>query len=263
MARIRTIKPGFWGHSKTARVSRDARLLFLGLLNEADDEGRLLASAKTINGNVFPNDDDVSVHDVDLWMKELASVGFVQLYEVEGVKYCLVRGFGTHQKISHASESRLPAPPADDGEDFAQVSGEDREDFAPEVEVDLGSGTGSGTRNAPAEPLVLVAPEDPLCGFDAFWLIYPKRNGKKVGRSACEAKWRTMSEEDRRLAYVGAFNYAKAVADGLTIAKDPERFLKAKVWNDYLDGPGHADVRTTSKPSTLGVIAALAEREGL
>jgi hypothetical protein len=57
MARIRTIKPSFWGSRPVARLSRDARLLAIGLISFADDDGRFLASTATINGYVFPNDD--------------------------------------------------------------------------------------------------------------------------------------------------------------------------------------------------------------
>lgn len=66
MARIRTIKPEFWQHPKVMRVSRDARLLFLGLLNEVDDEGRMRWSAKRVAGVVFPGDEDVPVNQPHL-----------------------------------------------------------------------------------------------------------------------------------------------------------------------------------------------------
>ncbi|KKK60207.1 hypothetical protein LCGC14_3026700, partial [marine sediment metagenome] len=39
MARIRTVKPDFWTSEDVAAVSRNARLLFIGLLNFADDVG--------------------------------------------------------------------------------------------------------------------------------------------------------------------------------------------------------------------------------
>ncbi len=57
MARIRSIKPSFWGSQEAANMSRDARLLTLGLVSHADDDGRFLGSIASINGAVFPNDD--------------------------------------------------------------------------------------------------------------------------------------------------------------------------------------------------------------
>ena len=40
MARSRVIKPEFWSDEKLARVSREARLLYIGLWSTCDDAGR-------------------------------------------------------------------------------------------------------------------------------------------------------------------------------------------------------------------------------
>lgn len=112
MARIRTIKPEYWGHPKTMRVSRDARLLFLGLLNESDDAGRQLGSAKRIAGAIFPHDADVDADVVARWLAELDGVGLIHQYCVDGVAYLCIPGFATHQKVSHPTPSRLPGPTA-------------------------------------------------------------------------------------------------------------------------------------------------------
>lgn len=39
MARIRTIKPEFWTAEQVMELSRDARLLFIGMWNFCDDAG--------------------------------------------------------------------------------------------------------------------------------------------------------------------------------------------------------------------------------
>lgn len=141
MARIRTIKPEFWGDPKTARVSRDARLLFLGLLNESDDEGRQLGTTKRIAGVVFPNDDDVTESMVDCWLRELEQVELVRRYVVNKVVYVLICGFVEHQKISHASPSRLPSPSDELRESLRYSSGVPPEFLRPDLGIDLGSGS--------------------------------------------------------------------------------------------------------------------------
>jgi DNA-binding transcriptional ArsR family regulator len=85
---------------------------------------------------------------------------------------------------------------------------------------------------------------DPLRGFDVFWSTYPKRNGRLIGRGPCEKRWRKLSLDNRRAAYRGAKNYAADVAAGLTIAKDPDRWLRDKLWTDWQDA-------TISQPLTL------------
>ena len=111
MARIRTVKPDFWQHPRVTRVSRDARLLFLGLLNEADDYGKLRYSSKRLAGVLFPEDDDVDGPTIDVWISELERVGLVCRYLVDGAALLVVVGFTEHQRVSHPTASRLPDPP--------------------------------------------------------------------------------------------------------------------------------------------------------
>ncbi len=132
MARIRTIKPDYWGDPKTARISLPARLLFVGLLTEADDEGRFLASGKKLAGGLFPNDDDVTPKKVMDWLTELERVGFVERYTVEGIAYAHIPAFNDHQRISHPSPSRLPSPSCADPEMFPNDSGKSPESLRPE-----------------------------------------------------------------------------------------------------------------------------------
>lgn len=150
MPRIRTVKPEYWGHPKTAKLSRDARLLFLGLLNESDDEGRQLGSSRRIAGLVFPHDEDVTPALVDLWLGELEAVDMVRRYEAADGFYLLIVGFTEHQKVSHPTPSHLPPPGLLSGSgDPPPNSGVDLDRLSP----DLGSGSdlaaveerGSGT----------------------------------------------------------------------------------------------------------------------
>ena len=109
MARIRTVKPSFWGSGDTAKLSRDARLLALGLVSMADDDGRFLAAATAINGYVFPND-DLPNTKVSKWLDELAASGFVHLYAFDGVRYGVMPTWHAHQKINRYTPSLLPPP---------------------------------------------------------------------------------------------------------------------------------------------------------
>jgi hypothetical protein len=74
---------------------------------------------------------------------------------------------------------------------------------------------------------------DPLYGFDHFWGMYPKRNGRRIGRGLCERRWARLSIEDRRAAYRGACNYRADVDAQRTIAKDPDRWLRDRLWEDW------------------------------
>ncbi len=110
MARIRSIKPEFWTHEKTTACSRDARLLFIGLWNFADDSGRAHDSSRELKMRILPGDDDITSAHVEAWLDELANAGLIVRYEVEGKRYIQIKGWH-HQKIQHPTPSNFPNPP--------------------------------------------------------------------------------------------------------------------------------------------------------
>lgn len=109
MARIRSLKPSFWSNQKIGKLSRDARLLAIGLISYADDEGRFLASPNALIGHVYPND-TVSLKQVARWRDALADVGLIELYEVDGFEYGRFPRWADHQRISHPFPSTFPEP---------------------------------------------------------------------------------------------------------------------------------------------------------
>ena len=109
-ARIRSIKPEIWQDEKVGDLSRDARVLLLGMVTMADDEGRLLATPMVLLGHVFPFDDDAQKR-LPRWIDEIERSGIVLFYEHTGKPYAAFRNWRKHQKINRATPSALPAPP--------------------------------------------------------------------------------------------------------------------------------------------------------
>lgn len=70
MARIRTIKPQFWDDLKIGRLSRDARLLYIGLWNFADDLGVVIADPVWLKSKIFPYD-KIQLQQFEGWLKML------------------------------------------------------------------------------------------------------------------------------------------------------------------------------------------------
>ena len=108
--RIRTIKPEMWADEKVGQLSRDARLLFIGLITMADDEGRLRGMPAAILGHVFPYDTD-ALRKLEGWLSELVASGLVVSYQHGGITYFYLPGFTRHQVINKRKDSALPAPP--------------------------------------------------------------------------------------------------------------------------------------------------------
>jgi hypothetical protein len=116
MARIRSVKPEFWDDRKLARLAcRDARLLYIGLWNQADEWQRVNGDPQWIKGQVFPYDDDIDATRVGELLAELENpaLGAVMAYEADGDPYLFLPKLDRHQRLEPEKvKSRLPAPPA-------------------------------------------------------------------------------------------------------------------------------------------------------
>ncbi len=108
MARIRSIKPEFWTSEQVMECSLNARLLFIGMWNFADDLGRLPMSVKTIKASVFPGD-DLPLDTVRGMIEELSTNGLVLRYVVDGREYLQITGW-QHQRIDKPQAGKCPSP---------------------------------------------------------------------------------------------------------------------------------------------------------
>lgn len=92
-------------------VSQLARLLLLGLISNADDDGRLSGAPKAIRARVFPAD-ETTPGEVSGLLGELSEHGLVELYEAGGKRYISLPGFKKHQRVDRPQKSKLPPPPS-------------------------------------------------------------------------------------------------------------------------------------------------------
>ena len=123
MARIRSIKPQYWTSEQVMGLSRDARLLFIGLWNFSDDGGNHPASAITLKAEVLPGD-DVTASTVMQWVDELIEQQLVVEYEVDGKEFWHVTGWH-HQRIDQPT-LRHPTGDAGDTGDATGDAGDAR-----------------------------------------------------------------------------------------------------------------------------------------
>lgn len=88
--------------------------------------------------------------------------------------------------------------------------------------------------------------------FEATWKLYPKRNGKKVGKFKAANEWKKLSLDEQRLAYADI--KARNMSGGWEFVKDMERYLKYRGWEDEWQGQ-----RVTSDPDLLSVSPVTAD----
>lgn len=109
MARIRTIKPEFFTSLTVAGLPLTARLTFIGVWTYADDFGRGVDDPRLVRAAVWPLDER-TVAEVEADMTAIAEAGLIRRYEVDGRRYLTVTGWAEHQKVSHPTPSKIPAP---------------------------------------------------------------------------------------------------------------------------------------------------------
>lgn len=108
--RTRDLKPDFWTDEKVVQVSDAAKLLFQGLWALADREGRLEDKPVSIGFKIRPWDPGA----VPGLLVELANIGLIVRYEVDGVKCIDVPNLPVHQRM-HPREMASKLPPRPDG----------------------------------------------------------------------------------------------------------------------------------------------------
>jgi hypothetical protein len=111
VARIRTIKPEFWTDEKMALLDPLTRLVFLGLISNADDHGRLIDNVKMLDGQIFPFTDDTCLEALET----LAKLSRILRYTSKsGQNLIQVIGWKNHQRVDHPGKEILPAPIKED-----------------------------------------------------------------------------------------------------------------------------------------------------
>jgi hypothetical protein len=156
MPRIRSIRPEFWTRRKLAAASPEVRLVMIGVIQLADDEGRLEADPVILRSQLFPAG-GIGQAEFNRAIEYLASIDEIVVYEVDGAPYASIPGWRDkkswqYQQISKAQPSRLPGPlPEDSGNDPAEDGtppGADAEESEspPEPAPDRSGTTPGGSR---------------------------------------------------------------------------------------------------------------------
>jgi hypothetical protein len=108
MARKRMIHRDLWQSYDIAKCSYRQRLLFIGLITIADDEGRLKAEETILQGEIFPYD-NLSRKLIKSDLEYLDSLELIKYYRMNCIeKYVQITNWKNYQKIDHPQESKIP-----------------------------------------------------------------------------------------------------------------------------------------------------------
>jgi hypothetical protein len=118
VARIRSVKPALRTSQVVASWPREVRYFFVLLWGYLDDEGRGLDVPKTIAGDCFPHDDDVTPAKVGRWLDLMATTKTgpdkeppICRYEIAGRRLIHCVNWDEHQRPNRPTPSVLPHCP--------------------------------------------------------------------------------------------------------------------------------------------------------
>jgi hypothetical protein len=244
MARIRTIKPEFFGHEQLFDLERDsglpARLSFAGLWTQCDREGRFDWRPRTLKAAILPFDDI----DFSRVLDALASGGFVVRYALGGEEYGYIPSWKKHQFVNNKERQSYRPKPQDSQQLDATPTGEPRDDDATDTRgVKEGKGKeGKGKEifsNPPSFPNKNPEPDDGQQAFNHSVGLFP------VNRRSYSANTQTLYFQAIGELRGSGLSDEEAVAKmnrAITayVAKEGEfcfgfeRFLRDGVWKGYL-----------------------------
>lgn len=114
MAEGRMLKKAVSTSRRLADLETDsARLLYTWIIPHLDIEGRFYADPSMIKGSVVPRIKSFTEDLIAECIQDMASVGLITVYEVDGDQYFYFRKFADHQNLNPKREapSKIPDPP--------------------------------------------------------------------------------------------------------------------------------------------------------
>ena len=108
----RMIDASVWRSENFVSLPPMARLLMMGMITTADDQGRLQASPMFMRGDFFPGDDEATTKNIQAWLEMLNANKTIILYSVEGKQYAQFVNWWKYQNLQYAMPSKFPKPEA-------------------------------------------------------------------------------------------------------------------------------------------------------
>jgi hypothetical protein len=218
MPRIRTIKPQFWLDENLGTISRDARLLYIGLWNLADDTGIFQWRPMQIKAQIFPYDTDITSDDISRWLENLTDTGDVEQFEFNGKSYGQINSFLEHQDIKNPSTWTF--------------LGRDNKKSLPQPYPSPTPALLLGKKEKKKGKVISKELEEK---FNRFWDVYPKKKSKGQAKSVF---YRINPDEQLLATMLAKIEQAKKsddwVKEGGKFIPYPATWLNAEGWEDEI-----------------------------
>ncbi len=173
MAKRRMVSQSIWTNRSFIRLNSTQKLLFIGLVTIADDEGRLWNDELSIKAKVFPVD-NIKMNQIIEGLEKMTEFGLI----VKNAKTIQLTGWNEHQTIRSDRVTPSVIPSINDS---CQPSGTQ---MAP-----------NGQSNIIEDNIIKdnIREGNIKAEFSVFWEEYPK--GRKSNKVKMLSKWKDACKE--------------------------------------------------------------------
>ena len=215
--------------------------LWAYLITYVDDFGRGSAEPDILKGFVFPRRKSVTEATINAALLDLANIGLIRLYEVDGDSYLCLRNWEEHQN-RRATTSKFPEPPEIDNV-CEQMQADDSKcsQMQADAPVTRYSILDNDTRYSILDNDQARENET---GFDEFWKAYPR----KVSKQSALKAWKGAKADklaERIIADVQRRCETEWKGQEMQYIPFPTTYLHQRRWEDET---APQERRATQKP---------------
>lgn len=109
MARKRMIDPSIWADDSFGSLSRDAQLIYIGMISNADDEGILPGNALFLLSTILPYESASKEHAMKIRTELLTKMKSIILYTIDDKEYIQFKKWKFYQKVDKPQQSKYPS----------------------------------------------------------------------------------------------------------------------------------------------------------
>lgn len=101
------LDPNIWDSADFAQLSLLSKLIFIGMISNADDEGRGRANANYLKSKIFPYDVQMNTGDIENALDEIAAHVSILFYKYRTYEYYSLIHWKKWQRVDKPQPSRI------------------------------------------------------------------------------------------------------------------------------------------------------------
>lgn len=112
MANKRMLHASIWESTQFTRMKDKAKLLYIGLITIADDDGRFKADPKLLRAKIFPFD-KIGSKRITILLESIQNEKLIRLYEINNESFGFHPNWDKYQTLrkDRLKPSNIPSPP--------------------------------------------------------------------------------------------------------------------------------------------------------